>query len=163
MKYRLGDKAVESYSTLPALLKYADPKPERAIIIALDTVIGESPSSYDDVVGRARSLYLDFVKERIGLDLGDGLKVVVAPGVGTFKVKDGHVRFEGSLSDFYAYVLFELYEALSSIDDDLVVHLDLSHGVNFMPALTLAVLERLLGSLSLAKTLGSRSTTASRT
>lgn len=151
VKYRLGDKAVESYSTLPALLKYADPKPERAIIIALDTVIGESPSSYDDVVGRAHSLYLDFVKERIGLDLGDDLKVVVAPGVGTFKVKDGYVRFEGSLSDFYAYVLFELYEILSGIDDDLVIHLDLSHGVNFMPALTLAVLERLLGSLSLAK------------
>jgi CRISPR/Cas system-associated protein Csx1 len=35
VKYWLGDKAVESYSTLPALLKYADPKPEQAIIIAL--------------------------------------------------------------------------------------------------------------------------------
>jgi CRISPR-associated protein Csx1 len=102
-------------------------------------------------VSQVRSLYLDFVKERIGLDLCGNLKVVVAPGVGTFKVNNSYVRFEGSLSDFYVYVLFKLYEAFSSIDDDLVIHLDLSHGVNFMPSLTLAVLERLLGSLSLAK------------
>jgi len=154
VSYRLGDKVERSHSTLPALLSHSDPRPERAVLIVLDTVVERRFSSYGELEDSVRSSYLEFVREEVNVGLSC-LDVVVAPGVGRFKLDGGgYARFNGSLSDFYAYVLFRLSGALLNLldgDGEAVVHLDLSHGINFMPSLTLAALRELLGAMALAE------------
>jgi CRISPR-associated protein Csx1 len=151
VEYRYEGRSVENRSSLPLLLECVDPKPDQVLVIVLDTVAKEPISSYNNLLDHICSLYSDFINERIGVDLKkSNLSILVAPGVGRFKI-DGNVfiRFDGNLSDFYAYILFRLSKIFLDCDDEVVVHLDLSHGINFMPSLTLAAIRELLSALSL--------------
>jgi CRISPR-associated protein Csx1 len=150
VKYIHENKTLESRSSLPILLDCVEPKPNRVLIIVLDTVVNRFTSSYDELLSQVHSMYSEFIGKDLGIDLkNNNVKILIAPGVGRFNVDGGFIKFDGSLSDFYAYVLFELSKVFLESGDEITVHLDLSHGINFMPSLTLTALRELLSALSL--------------
>ena len=136
--------------TLP-ILKDAI-KPDEIIIIVLDTLAnfvksGEPPisqrnfSCYEDVKEDVRERIRYFIEEKLGCDFNE-IKLVISPGVGVF----GNIRVEGEIIDYYHYTIYELAENLPT--EDMIVYLDLTHGINFMPTLTYRALMNLLGLAS---------------
>ncbi|MGB9759674.1 MAG: CRISPR-associated CARF protein Csx1 [Thermoproteota archaeon] len=140
--YTFNDAKKLSRSTLSLL--YDALKPERVVIIVLDTLAREPSQSYDDVVNEVKRKCNDFVKEKLKIDIN--YDVIVAPGVGGFDL-----LFEGSMSDFYFYILFKLSKILVELDDCSIVHLDLTHGINYMPTLVYRALNEILGVLAYTK------------
>jgi CRISPR-associated protein Csx1 len=137
-------------SSLPAILNYAFPKPEKVILIVLDTIIKSRVSSYQDLRVSVEKYYRDFVSS---LNINVPVEIIVAPGVGKFRLDDGGiVEFQGFLSDFSAYVTFEVLRHLLQVgENDITIHLDLTHGVNFMPSLTYAAVNEALGCLAVTR------------
>jgi len=87
---------------------------------------------------------IDCVYKDDGLEPRGDVDVIVAPAVGS---PGGSWFFEGGARDFASKVLLELGARVLKEPYDRIV-LDLSHGINFMPAEALYVV-RLLASLSL--------------
>jgi CRISPR-associated protein Csx1 len=128
--------------------------------------------SYDDVIRDVENIVEEFLKracmkvERGGEvrngniydEVGSKLSIIVAPGSGKFKnsmlvgAKQVTVDLEvcGSLEDYYSYLLLSLASHMLAIIEregplsQLKVHLDLSHGINYMPALTYKAVTDLL-------------------
>ena len=137
-------------SSLPAIVDYTYPKPEKVLLIVLDTIVKSPFSSYGELKYSVMKYYQDFLNT---LNIEVPVEVIIAPGAGKFKLNDGrYVEFHGSLTDFHAYVTFEIARRLAQVHKgDLTVHLDLSHGVNFMPSLTYASVSEVLGALAVAR------------
>ncbi|MBS7618507.1 hypothetical protein KEJ25_07920 [Candidatus Bathyarchaeota archaeon] len=76
----------QTRSSLPAILSYASPKPEKAFIIVLDTVVKHSVLSYEDLRGEVKNYYEDFLRS---LNLSIPVEIIIAPGVGRFKLDVG--------------------------------------------------------------------------
>jgi len=125
-------ESVESRSSLRLLYEYI--KADRNIIIVADTVAFKCEKKYEDLKRHVRSMYEDFIERELGLRSRD-FTIVVAPGVGRFN----NGEFIGRAFDFYAIVFYELakifYESISKLEE-IEIHLDLTHGINFMPVLT---------------------------
>ena len=156
IKYEFREYVLESSSTLPILVEAI--KPDKVIVFVLDTLANLQIKGKPDIETKEFSNYSEVVKdveERIKWFLEfelsekcpnlvkmleDGrLKIVVAPGVGLFK----NIRVEGNILDFYNYALYELSIELPVGKAE--VYLDLTHGINFMPALSYRALNNLLG------------------
>jgi len=140
VEYVFDGSCAKSKSTLPLLLENI--KPAIAIVIILDT-IAESGESYSDIIDNARSFCLDFISNELGVK--EQVEVIVVPGVGEFR----NGIFKGKIKDFYAYVLFRLSQLFPS--EDIAIHLDLTHGVNFMPALTYRAVREIAGIIAICK------------
>ncbi|EHP84225.1 CRISPR-associated protein, MJ1666 family [Methanotorris formicicus Mc-S-70] len=69
--------------------------------------------------------------------------VIVCPGVGTFP----NGSFNGRLLDYYSYVLYKLSQIIPK--DNIEIHMDITHGLNYMPALTYKAIKELLGILAI--------------
>ena len=122
-RYRGEDGvSVESFTSLN-LLARGD---IGVVVVAADTLgYGAPGGSYDDVVSTARSA----VESRL---CGVKAEVVVAPGV----IDSSDALFKGSPGDYYYVTLYRLVERLLGVDcGSLSVEVDLTHGVNYMPAL----------------------------
>jgi CRISPR-associated protein Csx1 len=152
VKYNFGGNwfPESTRNTLPVILNYASPKPEKVILIVLDTVIKNRVPSYQDLRGSVEKYYRDFLSS---LNINVPVEIIIAPGVGKFKLDDGGiVEFQGFISDFPAYVTFEILRRFLQVDgNDITVHLDLTHGINFMPSLTYAAINEALGCLAITK------------
>jgi CRISPR-associated protein Csx1 len=143
---------MQTKSSLPAILNYANPKPEKVFIIVLDTVIKHHVSSYKELKDSVVTYYQEFLRS---LKLGSEIpvEVIVAPGVGRFRLDgESYAEFLGLLTDYSAYVAYEISRNFLQIGgDELTVHLDLTHGINFMPSLTYAVICEVLGAVAITK------------
>jgi CRISPR-associated protein Csx1 len=131
---------------------------------------------YDDVIRDVKSIVEEFLR-RADMEVGRGgevrkgniyeeveskLSVIVAPGSGKFKnsmsvgAEEVTVDLEvcGSLEDYYSYLLLSLASHMLAIIEregplsQLKVHLDLSHGINYMPALTYKAVTDLLSVIA---------------
>jgi CRISPR-associated protein Csx1 len=128
--------------------------------------------SYDDVIRDVENIVEEFLKKadmevgrggekrkgNIYDEVGSKLTIIVAPGSGRFRnlmrvgAKEVTVNLEacGSLEDYYSYLLLSLASHMLAIIEregplsQLKVHLDLSHGINYMPALTYKAVTDLL-------------------
>ncbi len=145
-QYEIGDTKTKARTTLIPLLDAV--RPDRVILIALDT-LAQAPipsNRYDCVVEDARNS----VEEFLDLEgIGDRVdEIVISPGVGRFPGRD----FRGELRDFYSWTLHALTEILTSAADvsGIHVHLDLSHGINFMPVLTYRAVVEILSAAAAA-------------
>lgn len=161
---------VESCTTLIPLLEYFCSSGDCDItIVVLDSLI-DLPSPRSRQVrdsscticceGNRRILnnewrsYIDlrrsveeFVKEVVKcLGIKREIRVIVAPAIGS---PGGNRRFNGKARDFEAVVLYELGKLVLDKNYDEII-LDLTHGINFMPSLTLRVAYRLASLLLLA-------------
>lgn len=137
-------------STLPILLNNVNPKPNIAVAIVMDTTIDKTVLSYDELVDEVVSKYNHFFRE-IGLR-ENLIRFIVAPGAGRFQpIKSTFFNFIGRLSDYYAYIIYELSKILVNFDSNIIIHLDLTHGINFMPSLTLLAVRGIASALALAR------------
>ncbi len=115
-------------------------EPDVTVLIGLDTLT-RGGSSYEEVRESAEGVYREYLgKFDLAVD-----KIIVAPGIGRFKEKVDKIDkiFIGEMSDFYAYILCKLEDILP-MGEDLEIHLDLTHGINFMPALTYRAVRELV-------------------
>ncbi len=94
-------------------------------------------------------MYEDFIINELGIKLGS-IDIVVAPGVGRFP----NGMFIGSASDYRSFILYRLSKVINELLSkglikELELHLDLTHGINFMPALTYSVVKDLASILQI--------------
>jgi len=123
---------------------------DRIILIVQDTVIYREARDYGSLRKAVEADYRKFAEAECP-GVVDALDIVVAPGVGTFRNSLGgdraiRARFGGSIEDFHSYVAMELAARISGQIDGpgIEVHLDLSHGINYMPAITYRAVRELL-------------------
>ncbi|MFP3218951.1 MAG: CRISPR-associated CARF protein Csx1 [Acidianus sp.] len=123
---------------------------ERIILIVQDTAIYREARDYGSLREAVEADFRKFAEAECP-GLAGALEIVVAPGVGTFRNSLGgdraiRARFGGSIEDFYSYVAMDLAARISDQFDGpgVEVHLDLSHGINYMPALTYRAVRELL-------------------
>lgn len=114
--------------------------PERTIIIALDT-LATSGNNYEEVVKNAEETVEAKAKE-FGIENFD---IIIAPGVGGFP----HGRFSGAMLDYYYFLIYRISKIVVKLPQE--IHLDLTHGINFMPVLTYRVLREILGIINIFK------------
>jgi CRISPR-associated protein Csx1 len=128
-------------------------KLEKVLLIVLDTVVKELVSNYGELRESIGKYYNEFLKSLIDGSQLERIGIVVAPGAGVFRMDGGnYAEFQGSLTDFTSYVAFEITRhLLEATGNELNVHLDLTHGVNFMPSLTYAALREILTGLAISK------------
>lgn len=142
VEYRLKETSKTSRSSLPTLVEHL--KPEKIVIVVLDTVAEKVCSDYQELCRMIEERYRDFIQKE--LEILEEVRVIVAPGVGSFEVK-----FKGEMTDFYHYVFFELSRELIGLEKQCEVHLDITHGLNFAPVLLRKALEQVLGILAYTK------------
>lgn len=141
--YSFNGVEKESKSSLSAI--YDKINPDKVYILVLDTLSNLESENYGDIVKEVKEKTENFIKENLNID---NYEVIVCPGVGTFYNKDfeKYFKFYGNLTDYYSFALYELSKRL---DGDLEVHLDLTHGLNYMPVLTYRVIKDLLEILAI--------------
>jgi len=140
VEYVFNDIKLKSRSTLPLLIKKI--KPSKVIVITLDT-LASSGNSYSEILDNVRNYCSDFISNKLGVK--EKVDVLVAPGVGEFK----NGVFKGRMEDFYSYILFKLSQILPN--GDAAIHLDLTHGVNFMPTLTYKAISEIAGIYAICR------------
>lgn len=164
-----GDKgsfiSVRAKSPLKAILEGENP--DRIIIFTFDSIcvnLDNLPrlNSYDDIVNQVKEDVYRFVQENIvdykGMDIReikDRFKVYVLPGKGTFKSRNKPriLIAEGRMADakyfMYYYLTKEFLNILEIISKSgisrLDVIVDISHGMNYVPAYLLENTLKLLG------------------
>jgi len=128
---------------------------DKIIIIVQDTVLVKKVSNYDEVCKNVHDMYMNFIKS---WNIADVHKVdlIVCPGVGNFvnKVSNRSVRLsiDGEMYDFYAVLYLELSRRLCNIHDyDVDVHVDLTHGINYMPTLLYRAVKEILQIIAYTK------------
>ncbi|ACV24784.1 CRISPR-associated CARF protein Csx1 [Methanocaldococcus fervens] len=133
----------ESISSISAI--YDKIKPDKVFILVLDTLSHLESENYGDIIKEVKEKTENFIKENLEID---NYEVIVCPGVGTFFDKNTKktYKFLGNLIDYYSFVLYKLAKKLNG---DLEVHLDLTHGVNYMPVLTYKAVRELLEILAI--------------
>jgi CRISPR-associated protein Csx1 len=108
-----------------------------------------SSSTYTELISHIKQFIEEFVKcllDKYNVELEVKPRVVVAPAVGS---PGGKWVFKGELWDYQSKVLIELGELCLNKPYQRVV-LDLSHGINYMPSLTLHLSPMLSSILLLA-------------
>jgi CRISPR-associated protein Csx1 len=135
--YSINDLETESKSSLYAI--HEGINPDETYILALDTLSQLNSNNYSEIVKEVKKNAEEFVSKNLNIC---NYEIIICPGVGTFP----NGRFLGNLLDYYSAVLYELSKRF---DGDLEVHLDLTHGINYMPVLTYKAIKELLGILAM--------------
>ncbi|MDW7986995.1 MAG: CRISPR-associated CARF protein Csx1 [Nitrososphaerota archaeon] len=155
VEYLFDDDMMKSKSSLPLLLQRiekVDGGLSKVLIVVLDTVVDSVMNSYEELLNYVEKKFLKFISEDLKLDTKN-IEVIVAPGTGRFRIRGtpGYQvsEFNGELLDFYIYVLLKLSREFCP--NDLVLHLDLTHGINYMPVLVYRAVKELLGILAMSK------------
>jgi len=134
IKYRFGNETSVGPSTLPILQKVL--RPDWTVVIIPDT-LGRNFESVEALRDDVRNRALDFL-EKIGA--GREVDVVIVPGIGEFS----NGTFRGNAMDAYHYLLHRLSEILPP-RQNLDVHFDSTHGLNYITLLAYRALKELLG------------------
>ena len=136
--YLFNGRKFPAKSTLPVIKE--EIKPDASFIILPDTLT-ESFENYKAVVTHVKNEGYSFLKE---LGVKD-VEIIVAPGSGSFQ----NGKFIGDMMDFYNIVLYELSAKLPK--SDLEVHLDVTHGLNYMTLMTYRVVKEILETMGIYK------------
>lgn len=145
VKYRFGEVESVSRTSLKVLL--AALNPEYTVILVADSLLDKASlrknTNYASAKTAVRHKIFNFLKDgHIPLDKTK-LDIWVLPGRGCFK----NGVFEGEVLDYYYRLLYEL-AGLFNESDFKEVHLDLTHGLNFMPVLTYRAVKEILKVVS---------------
>ena len=146
--YSYKQKVLQSKTSLYILQRSLHP--DYLIIIVLDT-IGDRSGSYRDIINEVREKIREFCLENnININTRG---IIVVPGVGSYK----KVSFRGKMIDYYYWILFELICFFTEEIDGFIkrdineieIHLDLTHGINYMPTLTYRALREIACMLAI--------------
>lgn len=139
--YEFKGEKVESNTSLKILQEVV--KPNKTVIIGLDT-LAEKGSNYDEVLRDANEKISRYADE---FDLKN-YEVLVAPGIGSFP----NGIFIGDALDYYYYTIAKISQILLDCNcDELEIHLDLTHGLNFSTILTYRLVKEILEIFSIFK------------
>ncbi len=145
--------------------------PDKIIIVALDTICDyeapkDSSLTYPEIKSACEEKIKDFCRKNISQEPD---KIIIAPGSGSFS----KMVFSGNMQDYFYVVSEELAELFLEVirsslnskkgaaDGDkrlgenvklaenaghetIEIHLDLTHGINYMPTLTYPALKELI-------------------
>lgn len=134
---------IKSKTSLKILQKVI--KPDRTIIIGLDT-LAESGKNYREVKANAREKIKKYANE-FGLR---NYEILIAPGIGKFQ----NGVFQGYALDYYFYIITKIsLELLGNFGnyENLSIHLDLTHGINYSTILTYRAIKEIAGIFSIFK------------
>lgn len=138
--YKFDDFECRSKSSITPLVNVI--KPDLTVIIALDT-LAKTGDSYEELINETKNKIEENLKFVLNSSNLKGSKeIIVAPGVGEFQ----NAVFKGKMSDFYAYLLFKLSQLIPC--DDVTFHIDLTHGINYTPALTYRAAREIAGIMA---------------
>ncbi|OAQ20758.1 CRISPR-associated CARF protein Csx1 [Thermosulfurimonas dismutans] len=143
--YRFGEVESVSKTSLKVLLEALNP--EYIVILVADSLVDKDSlrenTNYAEAKAAVRDKIFNFLKDcHIPLDKTK-IDILVLPGTGYFK----NGVFEGEVLDYYYRLLYELARLLNE-SDFKEVHLDLTHGLNFMPVLTYRAVKEILQVVS---------------
>ncbi|RLG74363.1 MAG: TIGR01897 family CRISPR-associated protein [Thermoprotei archaeon] len=152
VKYVINDKELMSRSSLPLLYDYIEPS--KVIILVPDSVAYGHLSNYYELINKVRSMYEEFLDSTLKFNPGKHkVDIAVTPSVGNYD----NCLFDCDIPDFKVYVLYYIAEVLNELisevsndihETNLEIHLDLTHGVNYMPTLTYSVVNDIATILS---------------
>ena len=177
--YRFNNVSNRSATSLLTLKEAI--KPDKIVIIALDTICDSVPPSgsvltYSDINKSCQGKLENFC-------IGNNLKpdrIIIAPGNGTFS----GMTFTGNMQDYFYITFYQLVKIFleviwrllkpvgascpdstaareknkhfdqsgdnhncSTSDETIEIHLDLTHGINFMPTLTYRALKEIISMI----------------
>jgi CRISPR-associated protein Csx1 len=167
-KYSYEGKQTEANTTLDVWLEHL--KPDKVCLIVPDTVIDKkyiNKDYFERFANEGYCFYKSMVKNSVYSFLTDKNKVRnYSPEIVKFYINYNtgtyeHLKFEREAADYYLNLYWIFYkffikdlQILDKIKNHqqltLEVYLDTTHGVNFMPALTLEALQKFLKALSAA-------------
>lgn len=130
VEYRLNGQSKKG-ALSPAIIE-SDKTPDKALFIVGDTLA----ASYGIKEGDYKSI-VQKIKERVSSFLDKQLdnhkyEIIVAPAV----ITSGNYSFTGSMLDYYYYILYHLASnLLDSNYESIDMHVDVTHGVNYMSIL----------------------------
>ena len=142
--YVFNNKEIKSSSSLKILQDTISP--EETIILASDTLAQEG-ICYEEIKRNAKEKVEKYAKE-FGVEK---FKTIILPGIGHFQDKNTkkETHFYGNAQDYYYSLIYKLIQIfLKNKERNIEVHLDITHGVNYMPVLTYRALVELLGNIS---------------
>jgi len=126
-------ETVSAFSTLSMLERLK--KPDLMLVVVSDTLAARSGrrfSSYEDVEEAARAYAERYL-------CGVEAEIIVLPGIMRISGSDPEYEFKADLRDYRTLFLYEVYSRAAKLGstEELEIVLDISHGVNYMPALAL--------------------------
>lgn len=145
VRYRFGDTDCTSRTSLCALSQ--ELRPDCVLILVGDSLARsenlKGEPSYSDLKKSVSEEIRNFLPEKYFSGADTEIEVCVLPGTGYFP----NGSFEGEILDYY-YLLLYYLAGFFSEKLPSEVHLDLTHGLNFMPVLTYRAVKEILQVVS---------------
>ncbi|CAB3289529.1 CRISPR system endoribonuclease Csx1 [Methanocaldococcus lauensis] len=138
VEYTLGDIKKPSKTSVSVISEKI--KPDKTYILVLDTLSNLNSDNYNDIVYEVKNDVENFIKNE-NLEIKN-YETIVCPGVGSFP----NGKFLGNLRDYYSFILYKLAKNISG---NVHIHLDLTHGINYMPVLTYKAIRDILEILAI--------------
>ncbi len=137
VEYHFEGLTCRSKTSLPLLIQKL--KPDRILILVADSLADTKGNTrienYTDIKHIVEQKIKRFLKENSIPEA----EICVLPGTGYFP----NGSFEGQVLDYYYCLLHKLAE-LFVLEEISEVHLDLTHGLNFMPVLTYRAIKEIV-------------------
>ncbi|HIE33364.1 MAG TPA: TIGR01897 family CRISPR-associated protein, partial [Thermodesulfobacteriaceae bacterium] len=148
IRYRFETTTCTSKTSLCVLVKAL--KPERILILVADSLVRsekvkETPG-YEAIKEAVKEDIGEFLEKTCFSEDLSKVEICVLPGTGYFQ----NGSFEGRILDYYYRLLYELAK-IASESELSEIHLDLTHGLNFMPVLTYRAVKEILQVVSFFK------------
>ena len=145
VRYRFGNTDCTSKTSLCALNQ--ELKPDHILILVGDSLAKSEnlikEPNYSDIKNSVSKEIRSFLPEKYFSGADAEIEVCVLPGTGHFP----NGSFEGEILDYYYLLLYHLAKFFSQkLPSE--VHLDLTHGLNFMPVLTYRAVKEILQVVS---------------
>ncbi|APT74936.1 hypothetical protein SU70_08470 [Thermosipho melanesiensis] len=158
-KYRLNLEDQHSElicdSSLQLLSEYYNV--DKTVIFLPDTLyttcdINKIPSSYDELTKLLAEEYDKKIRKKLKIN---NFEIVIVPGIGTYKLGDGNLVFDGEIKDLYNFSLYKLYKLLLEKEflngEKVEFIFDISTGLNYHQSVISSVLNDLLKLLAYLK------------
>ncbi|GIU72554.1 MAG: CRISPR-associated protein [Candidatus Nitrosocaldaceae archaeon] len=135
--YKYNNKFSSSFSSSLALADILDIPNENVIAIVSSTLIDRKVNDYNELVTNVRDNIHNTINDKYcntKYDLNKiKPKIWVMPGIGSFR--NGRFIHKGSTDLYYNSIYYNTLEYLKEVNEDVNLHIDLTHGINYMPVL----------------------------
>lgn len=109
-------------------------RPDKIIFVVGDTLASAYKivdKEYENIIQNIRKEVEIFLMGELDSDSNNKYEITVAPAVGTFD----NNSFTGEMLDYYHHILHHLASLLICDNTDIDMHIDITHGINYMSIL----------------------------
>ena len=136
VNYLFREKRITARTTLVPLQDIINP--DKTLMISMETLIPASSNSYRKHKDNVRSYVLEKMSE-----WGVRGDVSVVPGV----LKTDKISVEADPIDMYPFIYMSIFDELKD-HKEIEIHFDITHGINYMIALTTQAIDNIINILS---------------